>query len=253
MYPLHLVLVRTLYPSNIGSVARVMGNMGAQKLILINPRCEVNSKSRQAAAGAQEYLARRILYSDWNEFYQNEGQGIRIGLTRRSGKNRSVDSLDQILNKITENQSMHSLSHPVQPIYLIFGPEDDGLSAEDLSFVHFRAQLPVWGEFPSLNLSHAALLGSFLVQNWLQQQEKLNDAHKAGEKLEEPVETPLFFPDKTIKEWLEAMGFSLNKRKTSAYLTLRRILLQNQPTATELHILQSILHQNIRKLKNLEK
>lgn len=241
---LQIVLVRTIYSSNIGAVARVMGNMGASRLILIDPRCEVNSKARQSAAGAQKYLAQRLTYDSWDHFYQNEGQGVRIGLTRRDGKLRSVVPLPDLLDQLPALLK----GQPPQPIYLILGPEDDGLAAEDLSFLNHCASLPHFGQFPSMNLSHAALLGSYLIQEWIQKRNNNPTMNLNGSCTSSPS-SPLFFPDQAIRDWLDAMGFSLSRRRASAYTTLRRILLHNQPTESELQVLEAILRQNIRKLR----
>ncbi|MCB0366525.1 MAG: TrmH family RNA methyltransferase [Bdellovibrionaceae bacterium] len=247
---LNLVLVRTIYPTNLGATARVMGNMGFHRLILVDPQCEVNSKARQGAAGAQDFLERRLTYSSWEEFYSQEGRGIRIGLTRRDGKLRSALPLPEVLSRIPVDPPE---TVPL-PVYLILGPEDDGLSAEDLKFVNYRASLPTFGEFPSINLSHAAILASYIAQEWAHSIE----ADGASED-SQPVESggvddnekgrKLFFPDQSIRDWLVAMGFDLEKRRSSAYITLKRILLHNLPTDNELKVLEAILQQNIRKLR----
>src|SRR5690349_16463745 len=85
-----VVLVGTLYPTNVGAAARAIANMGADRLILVQPQCEINSKARQGAAGAQKSLEDITIYKDWDEFYSREGDGIRIALTRRDGKQRQV-------------------------------------------------------------------------------------------------------------------------------------------------------------------
>jgi len=247
---LNIVLVRPIYPSNIGATARVMGNMGINRLILVDAKCEINSKAKQGAAGAQDYLKTCTTYSNWEDFYTNEGKGVRIGLTRRRGKLRHILPLSDVLNNINipieDKESNHFLS-----LYLIFGPEDHGLSTEDLSLVNFNASLPTYGNFPSMNLSHAVLLASYITQLWI---------HKKFSKLKQTTFSPpemkqrqLFFPDKSIRNWLEAMGFDLEKRRSSAYTTLKRILLQNLPTENELHVLEAILQQNTRKLRKINK
>ncbi|MBK8202048.1 MAG: RNA methyltransferase [Bdellovibrionales bacterium] len=253
---INLVLVRTIYPSNIGSVARVMGNMGARRLILVDPQCEINSKARESAAGAQKYLASRSTYSHWDEFYQNEMSGVRIGLTRRTGKLRTDISLNDVLPKLNLNLSE---SNPLQ-IYLVFGPEDHGLSADDLALLNFSASLPIFGEFPSMNLSHAVLLACYLVKDWAQALaiDQISPDDDVGHPKMKPQEgligkrktSGLYFPDESIRIWLEEIGFSLEKRRASAYTTIRRLLLQNQPSETELHVLEAVLQQNIRKLRN---
>lgn len=235
---MNVVLVRTEYSSNVGASARAAANMGADRLILIDPRCDVdNEKARQMAAGAQDMLAGAVRYTSWNDFFAHEGQGVRIALSRRGGRKRKVFALEEIVSE--------KLSGVEEPIYFIFGPEADGLDADDLAFVNFCCSLPVYGEFGSLNLAQAVLLALFLVKQKTGAAQP--DQIKGGSV--KSVQ-PFYFPDQLIKDWLTAMGFNIRARKASAYLTLRRLFLQNQPTEHEIHVLESILQQNIRKLKS---
>lgn len=239
---LFAVLVRTEYSANIGSAARALANMGGQRLILIDPRCEVDESAHQMAAGAQEMLNSRVQYKDWNDFFAREGDGLRIGLTRRGGRKRKVFDLDEKLLELKDHDASKG------NVYLIFGPEAAGLDHDDLAYVNFACHLPEYGEFSSLNLAQAVLLAGYIAR-----------AHLKPERL--PVEDsakliavqPLFFPDELIKQWLEAMGFDVDARRASAYITLRRLFLHQLPTQHELHVLESILRQNIRKLRGEEK
>jgi tRNA/rRNA methyltransferase len=231
---LHVVLVRTEYPSNIGAALRALANMGGDRLILIDPRCELDSKARQMAAGAASRLADAVRYDSWASFYQAEGDGVRIALTRRGGKQRK-------LSPLTDKAVELKAASPTN-LYLIFGPEADGLNAEDLAYVNFACHLPVHGEFSSLNLAQAVLLACFVVR----EQFPLNVVQTTGAN--EPALAPFYFPDELIKEWLNAMGFDIDARRASAYTTLRRLFMANQPTQHEYQVLEAILRQNVRKL-----
>lgn len=236
---LNVVLVRTEYSSNIGSAARAMANMGGDRLILIDTRCELDSKAKQMAAGAQFALQSATHYASWKDFFNTEGHGLRIAMTRRTGRKRKVFPFDE---KACELAS-HELAQ--DNIYLIFGPEADGLDAEDLAYTNFSCHLPIEGEFSSLNLAQAVLLALYIGRQHF----------KSGRPRTAPetdAVQPFYFPDALIKEWLESMGFDVSARKASAYLTLRKLFLQNLPTEHELHVLESVLQQNIRKLKQLD-
>lgn len=240
--PIEVILVRTIYPSNIGTTVRAMANMGSERLILIDPQCDIiNAKSRQGAAGAADYLQKVKSYATWDEFYANEPDGVRFAFTRRSGFQRRSYPLPEALTNLLE-QHQQSFS---KPIYLIFGPEDNGLDAEDMAWVHHAVSLPTYGEFKSLNLSQAVLLGLYIVRNFFD----INKKYIAENTPQHQAAQPFYFPDQSVKEWLTAMGFDISARRSSAYLTLRRLFLQNYPTAHELQVLESILQQNIRKLK----
>ena len=47
---LRLVLTRSIYERNVGATARAMSNMGFNKLILVDPKCEFTIEANKAAA-----------------------------------------------------------------------------------------------------------------------------------------------------------------------------------------------------------
>lgn len=236
---IHVVLVRSEYPANIGATARAMANMGADRLILLNPQCKLSVKAKEMAAGAQDMLSSAIIYKSWDKFLAYEGEGIRLGLSRRGGRKRKIFPLDKKLSELAAAASIP------ENLYLIFGPEADGLDSEDLAFVNFTVHLPVFGDFASLNLAQAVLLTLFITR----QKFVPEILPKQVKGVVSETVQPFYFPDPLIKEWLTAMGFDVKARRASAYLTLRRLLLQNLPTRHEIQVLEAILQQNIRKLK----
>jgi len=235
-----VVLARTEYPSNIGATARAMANMGGDRLILVDPQCKITVKAKQAAAGAQAQLKNRVIHKSWQDFYDQEPEGFRLALTRRAGRKRRVISLEDALQNIKRAKKNKS-----NRLYLIFGPEADGLNVDDLTYVHECVYLPVFGEFGSYNLAQAVLLAMHVTRQAFPPQEM--PAQTKGEY--DVAEQPFYFPDESIKEWLTAMGFDINARKASAYLTLKRLFLQKLPTKHEMQVLDAILQQNIRKLR----
>jgi TrmH family RNA methyltransferase len=240
---IHVVLVRSEYSANVGSAARAMANMGAQRLILIDPQCPLDSRAKEMAAGAQAQLANATIYPSWNDFLLNESGGLYLALTRRGGRKRKVSPLKDKLRELAE---VGAESLP-SSIYLVFGPEADGLNAEDLFHSHFAVHLPVYGDFASLNLAQAVLLTLFIVRESFQPNELPEQTKgRSAESIQ-----PVYLPDQLIKDWLTAMGFDIGARRSSAYLTLRRLFMQNLPTSHEVQVLEAILQQNIRKLKNL--
>lgn len=234
-----IVLVRTLYDSNIGSVSRVMSNMGIEDLILLQPECKLTYSAQQAAASGQEGLRHSRTYSSWDDLLRHESEGLRIGLTVRGGRERDVRPLTEIL-QLCESQHCDKLD---LPIYLIFGPENWGLSNEDLEHTHFAASLPWFGENSSYNLSHAALLALYLFH----QVKATPD--KSPTKTETEDLPAANFPDNTVKLWLESLGFDVTRTGVNVYSVLKRLLLHSVPTEKEVRTLEVVLHQSIRKMK----
>jgi tRNA/rRNA methyltransferase len=233
---IHVVLVRTEHSANVGASIRAMANMGVERLIMIDAQCEIDSAAYAMAAGAQEFLPNVVRYGSWKEFFAAEGDGLRIAMTRRGGRKRKVVALESQICEITQTKT--------ENLYLVFGPEAHGLDSDDLAMMNFSCHLPVFGDFASMNLSQAVLLTLFMVR----QQFPPNAKSRQTTGKQESAVQPFYFPDELIKQWIEAMGFDVAARRSSAYLTLRRLFLQNQPTAHELRVLEAILQQNIRKL-----
>src|SRR5690606_8493203 len=123
-----------------------------------------------------------------------------------------------------------------QPVYLIFSPEDRGLSNEDLDFANFIVSLPTYGSFSSLNISHAVMLALYLAQTHLQIADEQTENHHENFQ----------FPEEPLREWLHTLGFQTGERRTDAFKVLKRILLSNVPTAKELRILEAIVNQTVR-------
>lgn len=253
-FTIHVVLVRTIYPSNIGACSRAMSNMGAQRLILIDKKCEVDYSAQQAAASGQLALQNRTEYSSLEEFYKNENSGIRIALTARDGRARIVYDLKTTLEKIYKipeiSEALQSEANPL-PLYLFFGPEDCGLSLDDIKDCHYSCSLPTYGENWSLNIAQAVLLTLFVLRDtWGGTRTTLDGQYRPKDiKIQDEVQKSNLIPDQTLKTWLEALGFDLSKKRMNVFTVLKRLLLHNVPSPKEIRILETVLQQNIRRLK----
>lgn len=243
---LRIVLVRTLYDRNVGSVSRAMSNMGFSHLILVDPKCELTYEAQQAAATGQSALAQHTKYRNWEEFYSTEPKGsIRLAFTARDGKGRLVRDIGEVFEFIkTQSPQFKHKSELPQVVHLIFGPEDCGLNAEDLEDTHFCASIPIYGENTSLNLAQAVLIAMYELRKYWGGKRTQFEGQKNRHLKENRTGV---FPDKTLITWLENMGFDLSKRKMNVYKVLKRMLLQNTPTSKELIILETVLQQSIRK------
>lgn len=238
-----VVLYRTIYPRNIGMCARAMANMGLDRLILVAPQCELTDEAKQGAAHAQSILGNSVRYDSHEAFMQAEGEGIRIALSGKDGRLKAPDWLDRVLAKMqSEPTSEHPFHDQTVPIYLFFGPEDDGLSFDEMALCHHVCRLPTFGEITSLNISHAVLLTTYMVQTAL--------GRKAGDD-EARISRPFkgaHYPSETIARWLEALGLNLSARRVSIDKTLNRIFLSRCPTPDELRVIDNILQQTLRLL-----
>lgn len=245
---LRIVLVRSIYERNVGATSRAMANMGFKNLILIDPKCDLTIEAQKAAATGQFALQNKIIYKSWDDFYAHEPRGIQIALTARDGRGRQVTDMEETLKKLDETHpALRKDSDEAQVFHLIFGPEDWGLSGDDLQYANFCCSIPTYGDNTSFNLAQATLLAMFIFRSVFGGTRTILEGQQV--RKEKQIKPPVF-PDQSLKKWLEAMGFDLNQRKMNVFTVLRRMLLQNAPSTKEFRILEIALQQSIRKMRN---
>ncbi|MBY0314272.1 MAG: hypothetical protein K2Q26_02045 [Bdellovibrionales bacterium] len=241
MQSFRIVLVRPKYARNVGMVARAMANYGLEHLILIDPQCEMDIEAHEGAAGGQGPLEKIQIYPSWQRFYDWEHEGMRIAFSRREGQNR--ESFPFATRLKTDSEFTEQMFNKVT--YFIFGPEDHGLSEEDLNFVHFTTYLELPGEVKSMNLSHAVCTVLTLCHQHLPSRDEMI-AVEHQERLEK-----FFFPDQSLRRWIEALNIDISTHnRVNAYTILKKLLLKGVPNQKELRILEKVMQQTVRKLRD---
>lgn len=247
---LRIVLVRSIYERNVGATSRAMANMGFKKLILIDPQCEFTIESNKAAANGQYPLENKTVYKSWKDFYELEPRDLQIAMTARDGRGRQVQDFETTLQEF-KNTSPHLKKTANEPfvIHILFGPEDWGLAADDIQYANFCCSIPTYGDNTSLNLAQATLLAMFIFRSVMGGEKSILEGQQKLKALQKkPTDV---FPDESLKAWLTEMGFNLAHRKMNVYTVLKRMLLQNAPSVKEFRILEIVLQQSRRKLKEL--
>ena len=146
-----IVLQRPRFPENIGSAARVIKNMGLNKLIVNNPEdCDLTRILKMATVNAIDVVEEMELYHDLREalspFQYIVGTTARTGTRRQTLRNPRA--LARELIPITaENR-----------VAILFGPEDRGLANRELKYCNNLVTIPTSREDPSLNVSQAVMV-----------------------------------------------------------------------------------------------
>lgn len=146
-----IVLYKPKYAGNVGSIARVAKNMGIGNIIVVGAadldREEMERRSTHLALDMVE----QIKYYDEIDEALADFQYI-VGTTARLGKARGPFNTPR---KIAENIANISQKNKVA---LLFGPEDRGLTNDELRYCQAVVTIPSSREFKSLNLSHAVMI-----------------------------------------------------------------------------------------------
>lgn len=147
-----IVLVRPQLPENIGLVARAMDNCGLENLILVNPREKWPNKfSLKSSANSKKIIIKTKVYKSLEEALSDFHFVVATSNRKRFIRKPYKNDINQLFKKFTLNQKTA----------FIFGPENSGLSNEDLKLSDIVFNIDTAKSNTSLNLSHAVLLMSF--------------------------------------------------------------------------------------------
>ncbi|MBW2296334.1 MAG: RNA methyltransferase [Deltaproteobacteria bacterium] len=147
---IHIVLQSPKYPENIGSAARAMRNMGIRHLAVVSPENYDLSQVHKLATHVAGDVVEDI------QVFEQLPEALLpfhyvVGTTARLGKQRQVvqspEKLACQLAPISKNNQ----------VAILFGPEDRGLSNEDLRRCHALVNIPT-AAFSSLNLAQAVMI-----------------------------------------------------------------------------------------------
>jgi len=145
-----IVLVQPNISENIGAAARAMCNMGLRRLVLVDPpRCDLTRVCKMATHAALDVVEEMEVFTGLAEALRDFT--YVVGTTARLGGQRQVLSTPA---RLAETLVPIAADNPVA---ILFGPEDRGLTNEDLRFCHAVATIPT-ADFSSLNLAQAVMV-----------------------------------------------------------------------------------------------
>jgi tRNA/rRNA methyltransferase len=152
---IRIVLVEPAGALNIGSIARVMKNMGLTKLVIVNPQCEVlGAEASRMAVHAIDLLVSAQIVPDLPTALQ--------GCTRviaTTARDRAIPTQLE-----TPRQVLPWLVASPESTALIFGREDSGLTNSELNYATRYLRIPVGSAYSSLNLAQAVGVCAYELQ-----------------------------------------------------------------------------------------
>ncbi|MGG6242277.1 RNA methyltransferase [Nodosilinea sp. AN01ver1] len=238
---IRIVLVEPAGPLNVGAAARVMKNMGLRHLVLVNPQCDLQAEEAQRmAVHGDDVLAAATVVADLPE--------ALVGCERAIATTGRLHRQDQPL-ELPEVALPWLL--PPDPgkcfaAALIFGPEDRGLSNDELIYAQRWVRIPASDRYPSLNLAQAVAVCCYLLHRSALA-EALEAAFPARETAAAAGHSASldqlegFYRDLEII--LLKIGYLYPHTAASRMAKLRRLLHRAGPDGKELAMLRGILRQ----------
>ena len=231
LHNIRIVLCRPIYGGNIGSVCRVMANMGLSDLALVAPaEIDWNEASKMACA-AQAILESRKTSETIAQAAADcvlvVGATARMGLYRQHAATPR-EAAPPILASAGNGK-----------VALVFGPEDNGLDNIELAACNRLIQIPSSAKYRSLNLSHAVMICAYELFIATGTFEPLGEkSTEATAKMKEHMFTMW---EQTLLE----IGFMEPDKAHHMMLGLRRIFSRGQLTEDDVRILMGIARQTL--------
>ncbi|GAA5191065.1 tRNA (cytosine(32)/uridine(32)-2'-O)-methyltransferase TrmJ [Ferrimonas gelatinilytica] len=226
---IRIILVGTSHSGNIGSAARAMKTMGLSRLVLAEPRTEIDGHSMALAAGASSVLQQVVVTDDLASAIAD--CSLVIGTSARS-RTLSWPMLDarEAGQKLAQEAGRG-------PVALVFGRENHGLNNEELQMCDFHVCIPANPEYSSLNLAQAVQLLSYEIRMAHLAEVPASEA----EPVEYPTAQQMAHFYQHLERALLATGFIIKAHPGQIMNKLRRLFGRARPETTELNILRGIL------------
>ena len=146
-----IVLQKPKYAANVGSVARAAKNMGISNIIVVGAA----DMDKEEMKKLSTHLAADVV--DKIQYFNDIGSALEnfnyiAGATARQGSARGPFILPRVIAEKVVNISQKN------KVALLFGPEDTGLSNDELRYCHAVVTIPTARNLKSINLSHAVMI-----------------------------------------------------------------------------------------------
>ncbi len=153
---INIVLVDTIHPGNIGSVARAMKTMGLKRLSLVNPRVFPSGESNALAGNATDVLENAKIFTSIKDAIMDS-----TFVYATSSRDRSIQW--PLMDAETAAKDICEEVGLKKEVSIIFGKEDRGLKNDELELANKLIEIPANPEYPVLNLAMSAQIISYEI------------------------------------------------------------------------------------------
>jgi tRNA (cytidine32/uridine32-2'-O)-methyltransferase len=228
--PVRIVLVDTSHPGNIGATARAMKTMGLADLALVRPHLFPSDEATARAAGADDVLAAARVCHDLTDAIADCGWVVGASARLRTV---ALPIADPRECATTIWQRL-----PGTRVAILMGPEQSGLTNDDLARCQQLVHIPAEPGYSSLNLAMAVQVLCYELRMAMPGREP-----PQGPQSDEPLATAAELEGlhAHLERLLTESGFLHPEHQKQVKLKLRRIFHKATLDQNELNILRGML------------
>lgn len=230
--PVRIVLIETSHPGNIGAAARAMKTMGVGDLCLVSPKSFPDDEASARASGADDILERARVASELTDAIADCSFVIGASARTRGGRWPVLDPRHCAVDVVSRL--------PNEQVAVVFGPEQSGLTNEDLARCNALVNIPTAADFGSLNLAMSVQLICYELRMATLARAPGADTGTMPENREAPPATAAEIDGfhGQLEELLSESGFLHPDHPKQLKRKLRRLFMRAELDQNEINILR---------------
>ena len=231
---LTVVLVKTKFPENVGAAARACANMGCDNLVLVNPMQWDPDKALPMATAKGAGIVRRVRVEDDLAAVLAPFPLVYAATARTGGWRKGVSTpakaAPEIIGRLRDGH----------PAAVVFGPEDRGLTNEEVELCGRIITIPTAPDASSLNLAQSVLI---VLYECLKEslERPFEPKGPPPSRLATNEEQEILFAN--IKEALLAIDFLRDENTDYWMMPVRRFLARSPLKRNEFNLLMGVCRQ----------
>lgn len=151
-----IVLVGTTHAGNIGATARVMKNMGLEKLRLVaSTDCGPNTEAKSMSSGAYEIVENALFFESLENALEDTVMSVATS-GRLGSKRTSSRTPEELASEILRMSQMGEVA-------IVFGRESRGLTNEEFTLCDHHMIIPTDSRFASMNLAQSVAVTAYEI------------------------------------------------------------------------------------------
>jgi tRNA/rRNA methyltransferase len=225
MQNIHIILVRPKNDKNIGNVARLMANFACKNLHLVAPRRSIKCNLASVARKGFVLIEQAIEHQDLKSALSN----MNLALAFTSARERNIEKITS-LKEFCKRDLPENLK-----IALVFGPEEDGLTRDELFLCNHFVNIPTEDQQSSLNLAQAA--GIALYEFYTKDNKTILNQEVA--ELTQHAELEIL--DQKLSNIIGKSGFTINGIREDSFKLISNSLKRAELNKRELGLWLSLL------------
>ena len=231
-----IILVKPQLPENIGLVARAMDNCGLKNLILVSPREKwPNNLSLQSSVNSKKIIFKTKVFETLNEALSSFNFIVATSNRKRFLNKPFQNDFTKLFDQFPKNKK----------IGILFGPENSGLTNQDLMLADTIFNINSSKTNTSLNLSHAVLLMSYKWREFFVLQQKRSKNNKLKNK--QAIKKDFIYFMNYLKNELNEVSFLHPKNKSiSMFENIQTLFMRSSLSKSEIQTLWGMF-KNLRK------